>query len=196
VITWTALLAIVRVLIAENTSVFPDASALTAVNAAILSVHGELFIPAAPVGVTIVPTVCKYDVPTDFAYIDEIRDYQYKRLPDVAWELSMGTTPIIVFREPFFEIVLGQNPIVYGGKVQGVVSAGGDDIGIDMGYVLYRTVANIHAALGGTASDMAAWHQAEHERYAELAEARLADEMIMAKYKPKPGARLVPGRMS
>lgn len=138
----------------------------------------------------------KYNVPANLAYIDEIRDSDDMCIPDYAWELSMGTTPVVVFRPPFHTPTTGSDVVAYGGQVQGVVSAGGDDIGIEPGYVLFRTLANIHSALGGTSSDMAAWHQAEHERLAPLAEARLADELILAKYKPKPGARLVPGRAS
>ena len=195
-ITWTNLLAIIRSLLKEDTSAYPDADAMHAVNAAILSVHGELFIPLAPSAITMATGTVKYNVPASFAYIDEVRDSNDVRLQDLAWELGMGTTPVIVFREPWFVPTTGSNPTVYGGKVQSVVSAGGDDIGIDMGYVLYRTLANAHETLGGTASDMAAWHQAEHERCTAIAEARLADESIMAKYKPKPGARLVPGRAS
>lgn len=195
-ITWTALLAIIRPLIREDTNGFSDDDALDAVNASILSVHGELYIPLAPSTVDVTTGTNKYDVPASFAYIDEIRDSDYVRIPDCAWELQMDTTPEIVFRPPFFTPTTGTDPYVYGGKVQSVVSAGGDDIGIDIGYVLYRTLANIHSALGGTVSDMAAWHQKEHDALAPLAEARLADEIIMAKYKPSPGARLVPGRAS
>lgn len=195
-ITWTNLLAIVRALIRESTSEFSDADCQHAVNASILSVHGELFRPLAPTDITMTTGTSEYSVPSNFVYIDEVRDASGVRLPDCAWEFGVGTTPKIIFKTAYYTPTTGSDPTVYGMGVQAVVSDGAHEINIDPGYIQYRTLANIHSALGGTASDMAAWHQAESARLAELAEKRLEDEFVLAKYRPKPEARLVPGRSS
>lgn len=195
-ISWTNLLAIVRALISEDTSAFSDTNAQHAVNAAILSVHGELFRPLLPADITMTTGTSEYSVPANFVYIDEIRDSSGIRLPDAAWELKTGTTPKVIFKTAYFTPTTGSDPTVCGMAVQAVVTDGTHEINIDPGYILYRTLANIHSALGGTDSSMSAWHQAESARLAELAEARLQDEFVLAKFRPTPGARLVPGRSS
>jgi hypothetical protein len=195
-ITWTNLLAIVRQQVGETSSVISDADLLHCANAAILSVHGELFIPLAPVAIDVTTGTNSYNVPASFVYIDEVRTAAFVRLPDTAWELGSGTAPTIIFRPPIYTPTTGSDPLVYGMGIQAVLSVGADDMGLDPGYITYRTVANAHSSLGGSASDMAAWHQAEHVRLTELAEKRLEDEFILAEFRPKPGARLVPGRAS
>jgi len=194
-ITYTNFLAIVRAIIAEDTNAFSDTNVQHATNAAILSVHSELYRPIAPATLTMTTGTNEYSVPANFVYIDEIRAAGI-RLLDAAWELKTGTTPKIVFKAAYYTPTTGTDPVVCGMGVQCVVSDGAHEINIDPGYILYRTLANIHSALGGTSSDMSAWHQAESTRLAELAEARLADEFVLAKFRPTPGARLVPGRSS
>jgi hypothetical protein len=195
-ITWTALLAILRPLIRESTTAFSDADVMAAANAAILSVHGELFSPLAPTAITVTTGTIEYNVPTSFVYIDEVWTSTGIRMPDIAWELKAGITPRIVFREPHYTPTTGANPIVCGRGIQAVVSTGTDEINIDPGYIVYQTLANVHSALGGTASDTAAWHQAESTRLADKAEKRLADEFVLAEFQPKRESRLVPGAAS
>lgn len=194
ILTGTALIAILRPLLNESTSAFPDTSLLAAINAAILSVRGELFIPSASAAITMTTGTYKYDVGAGFVAIEHIRDSAGEILPDYAWELSIGADAEIYFNAPYFTPTTGSNPTVFGWKVQPVIAAA-EYIGIDPGYVMYRALADSHAALGGSGADKAAWHQSEHTRYTALAEARYKDEIALAKYRPSVTARLVPGRI-
>jgi len=195
-ITWANLRAIIRPQIGESTSGLSDADLLHCCNAAILSVYGELFTSVTPAAITITTGTTKYNVPNNFVYIDEIRDSNDVRIPDRAWELGAGPTPVIIFEEPYFTPTTGQNPTVYGRQTQPVLANDASTIEIDPGFVLHRTLANVHSALGAGTDSLAAWHQAEHARHSDIAEKRLEDEWVLAEYRPKPEARMVPGRAS
>lgn len=195
----TDILPILRSMVGESASAFADAELFKCYQQAMLSIQGELFVPLAPSTIDVTTGTNKYNVPVNFAYIDEVRNSSDARIPDYAWELGMGTTPVIVFRPPFFVPTTAADPSIYGGQLPPVPTDATDDTErdtVDLGYLVYRALANAHSSLGGRGSQKTQWHQAEHTKLMELAEKRLENEVLMAKYRPKAWARLVPGRIA
>lgn len=219
-ITWTALLAIIRDQAGETSTAVPDTVLLAAMNVALLAVYGDLVVVCEPTAISVTTGTKEYDVPDDFLYIAGIWDSSGRLLPDYAWEIRPGvaggtTEPQIVFRAPFFTPTTGQNPVIAGWQAKTVEPAAGgapstylailsgaavdDIIHIEPGWLINACLSALHAGHGGTASDLSDWHKLEaaESRMDQKAERRLKDELmptIPPKYRPTPGSRIVPGR--
>jgi len=221
VITATNLIVIIRDMIGETAAAVADTVLASAINAALLAVYGDLVVVCEPTTITVTTGVKEYDVPDDFLYIAGIWDSSGRLLADYAWEIRPGvdggtTEPQIVFRSPFFTPTTGQNPKIAGWQAKTVEPAAGgapstytativatgataDLIHIEPGWIINAALSALHAALGGTASDLSDWHKLEsaETRLDQKAERRLKDELVPTippKYRPTPGARIVPGR--
>lgn len=219
-ITWGALKPIIRDLIGETAASVDDDVLVSAMNAALLAVYGDLVVVCEPTEITVTTGVVEYDVPDDYLYIQGIWDSNGSLLPAYAWEIRAGVSggteePQIIFNPPFFTPTTGQNPKIAGWQAKTVepeVGAGtpstytavitadtADIIHIDTGWLISACLSALHAAHGGTASDLSDWHKMEaaESRQDQKAERRLKDELmptIPPKYRPTPGSRLVPGR--
>lgn len=193
-VTWTVLLARLRVLLNEPATAISDANLMTCCNAAIGSARGKLVVPKVKSTLTMTTGTWVYSVPTDFVAIDFLMDASKSRIPDYAWDLVPGNDAEFVFRSPYFTPTTASDLVVYGYKVQPEVTVGGDYISIDLGYVLAQTLANAHALFGGGGSQLSAWHLTEHARYVAEAEARLGDAFVLRNFSPSATARWVPGR--
>lgn len=220
-ITWTALLAILRAQVGETATALSDADVTAAMNSALLAVYGDLVVVCEPTAITMVTGTYEYDVPDDFLYIQGVWDSSGVRIPDYAWELRAGVAggteePQIIFRPPFFTPTTGQNPKIAGWQAKTVEPAAGgapstytavitaagnvaDILHIDTGWLISACLSALHSGHGGTASDLSDWHKMEaaESRQDQKAERRLKDELmptIPPKYRPTPGSRIVPGR--
>lgn len=217
-LTWTALLAIIRAQIGETATAVTDATLLNAMNGALLAVYGDLVVVCEPATITMVTGTKEYDVPDHFLYIEGIRDSSGARLPDYAWEIWAGvaggtTEPKLHFRSPFFTPTTGSNPTVTGWQAKtvepaagdvranytAVIAIAGDSVHIEPGWLISACLSALHSGHGGTASDLSDWHKLEaaESRLDQKAERRLKDELmptIPPKYRPTPGSRIVPGR--
>jgi len=218
-ITWADLKAIIRALIGETAASVSDDVLLAAMNAALLAVYGDLVVVCEPAEIDITTGTSEYDVPDDFLYIQGVWDSSGRLLPDYAWDIRAGvsggtTEPQIVFRSPFFTPTTGQDPKIAGWQAKTVEpeDGGGPDeylatipadtaaiIHIEPGWLINACLTALHSGLGGTASDLSDWHKMEaaETRLDQKAERRLRDELVPTippKYRPTPGARIVPGR--
>ena len=168
-----------------------DAEINDAINEAVLSVRGDMLITSAvstPAGALTV------SVPAGFVYVYSV-ELGTDPIPSYAWWIREdATTPVIVFSEAYFGGAPSGTLAVTGGTFQEILSADGDFLKIDPGYVTARALASLHASRGGTASDLADWHRSEHSKWAAIAENRAA--VGMAVYGPPAGSRLIKGRLT
>jgi len=214
-ITWKSLMDdIVRHLIGETSASVADEVLMAAMNAALLAVYGDLVVVVEPATISMTTGTSEYDVPDKFLYIQAVWDANGRQLPDYAWDIRAGvsggtTEPQLCFRPPFFTPTTSQNPVIAGWEANTVKPASGankatitadtDIIQIEPGWLIQACLSALHAALGGTASDLSDWHKLEsaETRLDQKAERRLRDELVPTippKYRPTPGARIVPGR--
>jgi len=213
-ISWTNLLALIRSGAGETVAAVPDADLLNCMNMALLAVYGDLVVTTTRTPVVMVTGTRIYAVPPNFLFIQGIWDSSGRLLPDYAWEIQAGplTDAMFVFRPPFFTPTTGSNPTVAGWQARtvkptgktpidfiAIATAGTDELLIDPGWLTFACLSALHAALGGTASDLSDWHklEASDSRMDQKAERRLRDELvptIPARYRPPANARIVPGR--
>lgn len=166
-------LAVLRGIIdlAVGDSEITDAEINSAINEAILACRADLVVPIATSSPVAATTVA---VPSGFAYIAHV-ELGGERLPKVAWSLRDGTSPLIVFNLAYFGGAAPSGTLVVSGyKMQEILSADGDALLIDPGFIEARALATLHASRGGTNSDLAQWHQNEHTKWANIAEQRYA----------------------
>jgi len=214
-ISWTNLLVLIRDGAGETAAAVPDTVLLSCMNMALLAVYGDLVVTATRTPIVMVTGTRIYAVPSYFLYIQGIWDSSGRLLPDYAWEIQAGpgADAMIVFRPPFFTPTTGSNPTVAGWQASTVGAAAAapstytptivtiatDCIHTDPGWLIFACLSALHAALGGTASDLSDWHKLEagESRLDQKAERRLRDELvptIPARYRPPSNAKIVPGR--
>lgn len=217
-IAWSALRDnIIRHLAGESSASVANEVLLAAMNAALLAVYGDLVVVCEPATIDVTAGTTEYDVPDDYLYIQSVWDSSGRQLPDYAWDIRAGvaggtTEPQLCFREPFLTPATGQDPKIAGWQAKTVKPSGAapgsytaiiandtDEILIEPGWLINACLTALHAALGGTASDLSDWHKLEaaEARLDQKAERRLRDELVPTippKYRPTPGARIVPGR--
>ncbi len=160
------------------------------INEAILSVRGDMLVTLAATAPTASALVA---VPAAFIYIYSV-ELDDEALPDYAWYIAEGTSPNLIFSPSFFAGAPSGTLTLSGGGFQEILSADGDSMNIDPGYIIARALASLHASRGGTASDLADWHKSEHSKWAAIAEARLPTALEL--YGPPEGSRVVKGRLT
>jgi len=208
VITWTNALAILRALISETATAVPDVEIMAATNAALLAVYGDLLVVSTPATVVMTTGTYIYDVPANFLYIQDIWDASGNPLPSYSWEVRAGggaTSPKIIFGVGFTPVT-GQDVTVAGWQAKTVkptgavpsgftatIAAGTDELLIGPGWLAEASLTALHAAEGGTASDLADWHKGQSSAALQELRKRLLPT-IPPVYRPPATARLVPGR--
>ncbi len=207
-ITWTNTLAILRALIAEDATSVPDAEIMAAANAALLAVYGDLMVVTTPTTIALTTGTSIYDVPANFLYIQDIWDNSGNALPVYAWDIRAGggaTLPKIIFGVGFTP-TSGQVVTVAGWQAKtvkptgavpsgftAIIAAGTDELLVGPGWLVEAALTALHAAEGGTGSDLADWHKGQSSAALQELRKRLLPTIPPA-YRPSATARVVPGR--